>query len=538
MFSIQEEVLFVSHSPARRRCDEDKLSLIRSHAQAYVQRRRRPVFGSKKDRSREGGVMSPESRRSTTKPPQPDETDSLHVVKHGCQRRTRCSETSTVTLARGSFEPFNSFPVSVDEAFVSLFERYYRGYRWDAYKPDLFRETASDPKLYHSFLAIAYNMFSQDKIKAIEHETEAIMSISRGLKQAKIDDEADSTSKEAITWAISRLAMIRSQQGDWDTALKHINACALTCSSISDLAAYKFAAHIHCTHSVLLLTNLSRIHGVNAQLRRPYGDTGRSALADVEAQGFKLPLAALLSLKHLKVDSQLLDVLCAMIALCHPAKCTPVFHDTLGIQQAVELLKLAVHLAEMCTDLQSGDATGQDPEWRIELQTCTRLTSFLFVLCPSPAAQAACKEVRQRLTDGLLKHIIGIAADTGEAVAPPTPLSVLFLWILLVCSTSAQKRSDQLYFSEVIKKHYPYVADASDSAIENWKLSLPLLGVGSNPPPDYFWRLSSEGSKSGSEGGYQSADLASSSQFTKSSRVTLEELSPETFSIEDEFLSF
>ncbi|KAK4494495.1 hypothetical protein PRZ48_014793 [Zasmidium cellare] len=483
MASIQEKMLFISHSPAHKRWDSDKLSQIRSHAQSYVYRRRQPVSSSQKDGSRESVIMNADARSTFTKPQQPEEEDSREAVRYECQSRLQRSQNWTAAPAGGDFDPFKAFAVDIDEAFVGLFERYYRGYRWDAYKPGLFRETASDPQLYHSFMAIAFNLFAKEKIKAIEHETEAIRCISTTLRNTSLDERKPS-SQEATTWAISRLAMIRSQQGDWDTALKHINACALTCNSISELAAYKFAAHIQCTHSVLLLANLSQIHGVNAQLRRPYGDTGRSALADVEAQGFKLPLASLLPLKDLEVEPQLLDVLCAMLALCHPARHQPVYHDTLGIQQAVELLKLAVCLAEKCTELQDDSNTGPQPQWRSELQICMRLTSFLFILCPSPAAQAACEEVRQRLANGLLEHIVGIAPGTGEAIAPISPLSILLLWMLLVCSVSAGKRSDQLYFSEVIKDYYPYVAEASDAAIENWKMSLPLLRVGKNTPTE------------------------------------------------------
>ncbi|KAF2171546.1 hypothetical protein M409DRAFT_18658 [Zasmidium cellare ATCC 36951] len=321
----------------------------------------------------------------------------------------------------GGFDPFDAFPVQIDGGFINLFDRYYRGYRWEDPKQKLLAETASDALLCHSFLAIAHNVYHPNEVEALKHETQTIQVISQALKSTKITSPTSTASANVpLTWAISRLAMIRAQQGDWETALRHMNACVMTCGPIPSV---------------------------------PYGSTPRSILAEVEALGFKLPLASLVSLRRQDIEPELRDILCALSALCFPVPCAAESHATHLVRQGIEMLKIGLWLAELSP--LNHDALGDSPapEWHDELQECLRLAASLFVLSPSPMSRDATRQLRKKLTPDLL------CAATGAQGQAKTAQAALPFWILLVCGATAHDTADQMHFAKLIMISFPGFMD-------------------------------------------------------------------------------
>lgn len=448
------------------------LSEVLGHAQAQAQRPRRASAWSGDARRKDQRKRSTKIASRTLR-----QAASDVVVEHGGQRTTNAQllesviDTAGHQLVRqvgfqesprptrmGSLEPFDAFPVKVNNTFLDIFDRYYRGYRWEPSKRKLLAETASNTLLGHSFLAIAHNVYHPNQYEALNHETQTIQVISQALRSSKASSTA--STNVPLTWAISRLAMIRAQQGDWETALRHMNACVMTCGPLQSVVNHKFGTHLLCTFMVVLLSNFVVTRSVVPSLWKPYGDPPRSILAEVESLGFKLPLASLMSLRGQDMDPELRDILCALSALCFPVPCTTESHATHLVRQGIEMLKIGLWLAELSPLNHCGLGDADSPEWQNKLQECLRWAALLFVLSPSPVSRDATRQLRRTLTPELLFWATGSQGQVKTAAA------TLPFWILLVCGATAHDTSDQMHFAKLIMKFYPGFLDHAISGPE------------------------------------------------------------------------
>ncbi|KAK4506312.1 hypothetical protein PRZ48_000042 [Zasmidium cellare] len=450
------------------------LGEILGHFQAHSSRLRQtmpPSAGSKRTGTRRSPIRSATHHPGST--PGEDKTHAQWRQGPGSAQSPASNEThgqngsqlGTRRLPRpantGGFEPFDVFPVQIDDGFMALFERYYRGYRWEQSKQKLLAQTAGDALLCHSFLAIAHNVYYPNEVEALKHETQTIQVISKALKSSAAETSPKAADANvSLTWAISRLAMIRAQQGDWETALRHMNACVMTSGPIPSVVNHKFGSHLLCTFMIVLLSNFIVTRAVVPNLWQPYGESSRSILAEVEALGFKLPLASLMSLRGQDIDSELRDILCALSALCFPVPCAQESHATHLVRQGIEMLKIGLWLAELSPLNHDALGDAPAPEWHEELQDCLRLAASLFVLSPSPMSRDATRNLRRKLTPALLLSAIG-AQEQAKTVRAALPF-----WILLVAGATAHDTADQMHFAKLITRFYPGFFDHAISGPE------------------------------------------------------------------------